>query len=84
MADKASRQIAAVRQGDTTGRGAGSDAKKSQMPTAKYEEDGMVAEAPYDHPTTFSVHTKKKGVEVSIYGKAGKEDQAKKILDKLT
>lgn len=80
--DKASRQIAAVRRGDTTGKGVGNDKGKSLTPTPG--DDGkMPSMGSYEDKTRFSVHTRKKGMDISVYGKAGNEKQAKKIMETL-
>jgi len=76
MGDKASRQIAAVRKGDTSGKS--SDARTSQMPTP---DPDFVHHEPKTH---FYVDTKKKGLNISVSGNAGKEHEAKKIIETLT
>lgn len=80
--DKAQKQIEAMRSGDKTGKGA---VKKSQMPTPKSDDEMTMNEVSYsgENKVRFSAHTKKKGIDVSVYGPAEKAEQAKKVLDAL-
>lgn len=80
--DKAQKQIEAMRSGDKTGKGA---EKKSQMPTKKMDDEVSLASSHYpeENKVRFSAHTKKKGIDVSVYGPAEKAEQAKKVLDTL-
>ena len=83
--DKAEKQTKAFRGGDlTAGRKGDGDPKGgTKTKASNFSEDGAGEMPMREPPTHFSVHTKKKGVEVSVYGKAGKEHEAKKIVDTM-